>query len=162
MEPITLLGIIVGIPIVLILLLRSNGAIVFLSLCAGSVLVRYVGSDALNVVSGRVSENNLPSIVQIGLLLLPALLSLLLLRKSVPSSKLIFNALAAVAVGLVTAILLVPLLPGGVQANITNNSLWAKSGQYQSGIIAAGSLIALITLWLTHHGKGRHHHKKHK
>ena len=161
MAPVLVLGLFVGVPIALILLFRSNAAIIFLSLCVGDLLVHYVGTDAITAASNRVSANNLPSIVQIGLLLLPAFLSLLLLRKSVSPSKLPLNVVAAVGVGLVTAILVVPLLPGGVQANVVNNVWWTRAAPYQKWVIAGGSAVALIGVWFAR-GGSRAHSKKHK
>jgi hypothetical protein len=161
MSPLIILGLIAAVPVVFILLLRSNAAIVFLSLCAGSVLATYASNDALSVVSGKVAQNNLPSLVQIGLLVVPAILSLLMLRKSVSPAKLPLNAITAVAAGVLVVILVVPLLPGGVQANILQSSIWSQTAKYHSWAIAGGTFITLVSLWLTKPHKEGHRKKSH-
>jgi hypothetical protein len=147
-------------PVALLLLLRSNAAIVFLSLCAGALLVRYVGDDA-GLVGSAVGNNSALTgqYFQIVLLLLPAALSTLFTMRSMRGAKLIINLLPALAVGFVGVILTVPLLPGGVQHNITSLNGWSILDHNKQIIVAAGVLVSLAVLWLVRpsHHKKRHH-----
>lgn len=161
MAPVVILGIIAAVPLVLILILRSNAAVVFFSLCAGSVLVSFVGSDASDAINKSISGANSGSFAKIALLLLPALLSLWFLRKSISPSKLIINTIAAVGAGVSAAVLLVPLLPGGVQFNIEQSQVWRQTSAYQGAVLAATTATAIISLWLTNRHKDDSKHKKH-
>jgi hypothetical protein len=153
-----LLGLTITLPAVLIVLLRSDAAVILLSLCAGSVLVDFIGSDAADFVSQNAQTLN--GWAYVGLLLLPAVLSLIALRKSVSSVKLPVNMLTAVCVGIMTALLAIPLLPYDIQSNLTDNFLWDKMNQYQAAVISASIAIALVSLWMSAHG-GLKLRKKH-
>ncbi|HSX44400.1 MAG TPA: hypothetical protein VLE69_03880 [Candidatus Saccharimonadales bacterium] len=161
MAPVVLLGIIAAVPLLLILILRSNAAVVFFSLCAGSVLVTFVGSDASEAVGKSISGANTGSFVKIALLLLPALLSLWFLRKSISPSKLLINIVAAVGASVSMVLLLVPLLPGGVLFNIEQNQIWQQTNRYQGAILGATTAVAIVSLWLTNRHKDDSKHKKH-
>jgi hypothetical protein len=161
MTPIVLLGIIAAVPLLLILFLRSNAAVVFFSLCAGFVLVTFVGGDASDAIGKSVSGANSGSFARIALLLLPAVLSLWFLRKSVSPTKLLINTIAAVGASLAVVLLLVPLLPGGVRFNIEQSQIWQQTDSYQGAVLGATTAIAIISLWLTNRHKDDGKHKKH-
>ncbi len=161
MAPVVILGIIAVVPLLLILFLRSNAAVVFFSLCAGSVLVTFVGGDASDAVNRSISGANSGNFAKIALLLLPALLSLWFLRKSVSPSKLLINTIAAVGAGLSAVVLLVPLLPGGVRYNIEQSQIWRQTNNYQGALLGATTVIAIVSLWLTNRHKDDGKHKKH-
>ena len=157
MTPTIILGLMAAVPALLIVLLRSDAAVVLLSLCAGDVLVKFVGSDASDLVSRTASGAS--GWAYAGLLVLPAVLSVVALRKSVSSAKTPFNILAAVAAGVVFVLLVTPLLPGGIQHDLMDNFVWDKLQRYEAGIISVSIAIALVALWVGgHHGK--HGHRK--
>lgn len=152
----------IAIPIVLVLLLRSNGPVVFLSLCVGALLVRFVGSDASLVGSALGNNASVASnYSQLGLLLIPPILSLLILRRSIRGPKALFNVLPAVAVGLVGVLLAVPLLPGGVQHSLTTTNGWSLLVHQQEIVVIASSLACLIVLWMAPHHAADKKHRKH-
>ena len=161
MTPVVILGIIAAVPLLLILFLRSNAAVVFFSLCAGFVLVTFVGGDASNAITRSVSQPNSGSYAKIALLLLPALLSLWFLRKSVSPTKLIINTIAAVGASLATVLLLVPLLPGGVRYNLEQSQVWQQTNNYHGALLGATTAVAIVSLWLTNRHKDEGKHKKH-
>lgn len=152
----------VAAPAALLVLLRTNAAVVFFSLCAGSLLVRYVGDDASLV--GTVVGNNSHAVSQYAeliLLLLPALAVAIILRKSVSTTKIVFNVIPAIAVGLVGVLLAVPLLPGGVQANIISTEGWKLLEHSQELVLGASVLASVVVLWITRSklgGSGKKHH----
>ena len=148
-------------PIVLILVLRTNAAVVFLSLCAGALMVSYVGNDAGLVGSAlgaSVSVGN--STAQLGLLFIPPLLSSFFLRHSMRGPKTVINLLPAIAFGLVGVLLAVPLLPGGVRHDVTITQGWSMLIHQQEIVVIAGVLVSLIVLWFSHSTtKDKKHHK---
>lgn len=164
MSPIVILGLLVGLPLVLAFVLRVNAGILFLALCAGSVLSEFVASDIIQIVNSFFpkSGNLTDSIVNLTLILLPAALTILFMRRSMSGTKTIINIVPAAAAGLLTALLVVPVLPGGVQHNVTTNQIWTLFQQFQSLIIGAGATVSLLVLWSTKPGrdKGKRHGKK--
>lgn len=155
------IGAIIIAPIVALLLLKSHAAVVFFSLCAGSVLVKYVGSDA-TLAATSLSSNEQPfteGVVQIAVLILPAAVSTVLLRKSVGGTKLLTSIVPAVATGLLTALLVIPLLPAGTRSILYQSNLWSILEQFQDFIVLAGVISSLFVLWLANRksGHGRRH-----
>lgn len=148
-------------PAILLAILKTNATITFLSFCTGYVLLRFVGEEA--ILAGTAMSGNrspiIPSVAQIGIMLLPAVLSALVLRGSVTGPKLVANFIPGLAFGLLAALLTVPLLPGGVQYNIMQTEVWRILDNAKSLIAGGGILLSLMTLWLGHR---RQHHDKHK
>lgn len=154
----------IAIPALVLVLLRTNAAIAFLSLCAGTLLVHYVGNEAS--LAGIVMANNSQVVNQYAelvLLFLPVVVSTLLLRKSVSAAKTALNVIPAIAVGLVGTLVAVPLLPSAVQTAIIDTEGWKLLVRSQAIVMAASVLASLIVLWLTQpSGKGHGHvGKKH-
>ena len=166
MSPEIILIALMAAPVVVLVFLQINAALVFLSLCLGEVLASYTAKDAVSIFSGAsVTAYTSNTIIQLGLLLAPALLTMLFMIKSVRGKKRIFNVLPAVGVGSLTALLVVPRLSPGLAQNIMGSSLWVSIQELQSGIVALSALICLLFLWLQrpkHHSDEEKHGKKHK
>ena len=160
---------IVLIPIVLLMLLRINATLVFLSLCLGNVLVQFVARDANDFFSLLESSNATGTIettnnnVAIILLLTPVVLTTIFMIRTVHGhGRLLLNALPAAGVGLLGALLIVPLLPAGLSHNIIDSSLWSEVQRAQDLIVGASALICLLVLWLQRPKTGEGKHSKHK
>lgn len=159
------LEIIIGACIIAIALLlitiRTNSAVVFFSVCAGSVLATQLGSDASLLSSTVVKDGDLnKSIAYVALIVLPALLSAIFLRSSISSSKSVFNVVPSIAVGALLALLVIPQLPPGINEQLLDSSAWAKLQDYQPIILVGGMISSVFMLYVTHsHGSK---HKKHK
>lgn len=148
----------VVVPIVILLLLRTNAAIVFLSLCAGALAVQFIGNEAILVGSAVGNHSDAVSqYFELALLLLPAMLSALFLSKTMSGPRTVFNIFPAIAVGVIGVLLAVPLLPGNVQTTITNLDGWTVLNQSKEFVVLAGIVASLVVLWVTHpRGHGRH------
>ncbi len=149
----------IAVPALILVLLRTNAAMVFLSLCAGALLVSFAGNEA-SLVGSAIGNNSeaVSQYFEMALLLLPVLLSTIFLRKSMTGPKAMLNILPAVAVGIVGVLIAVPLLPGGVQATVTNLNGWKLLEQSKEIVVVVGVVVSLAVLWLT----GRPSHKGHK
>lgn len=160
MTPLLAIGLLIGLPIALILLLRANAAVVFLALGAGSILTQFASGETTNVFSSFIpADGSLnSSIVQLFMLYAPAGFTAIFMRKGVSGAKSIANLIPAAATGLVGALLAVPLLPGGVRHDVTSSELWPWLEQYQGVLVAVAVLISLFSLWYNKpkHGKGKH------
>ena len=166
---ITLIAIIV-VPIVVLMFLRVNAALVFLSLCLGAVLTQFVADDAgwfMTLASGDVPQAGslTESSIKLGLLLLPVILTTIFMVRTVHGhGKLFLNLLPAAGVGFLGALLAVPFLPAEAAANVTGSSLWTEVSKLQDTIVGLSALLCLFVLWLqrpkTGHHEGKHgkHH----
>ncbi len=161
MNTLILMGLIAVVPIVLIILLRTNAALVFLALCAGDVLSKYLGDDVVRMYqtfSSNTGGNDL-AYVRIGLLLLPAILTLVFLSRSVSGARHAINVVPAVLTGAVTSLLVVPLLPAGSKFSIYGTQAWSVIQQFQGVIVGAAVLASMLMLWSSQKGlrRGKHH-----
>lgn len=168
MSPQIVLGAIVLAPVVLLLLLRINAALVFLSLCLGDVLVQFVAPDANSFLT--LFAAHVPKGVDTGndniklvLLLLPVVLTAIFMIRTVRGyGRLALNLLPAAGVGLLGGLLVVPLLPAGVSSNIVNSPLWSQVLRAQDLIVGTSALVCLLVLWLQRPKTGGSKHGKHR
>lgn len=156
-----LLGLLIIVPAFILFFLRSDAAIVFLALCTGSVVAKYVSSDATETLqtlvpkAGSVTYNY----VQIGIILLPAVVTATILRQHASGTKVIINIFPAILTGVLFALLVAPLLPYGAKLLLDNDAFWKSLQQYQAVVIGAGALLSFLFLW---RGHKRSRHGKHK
>ena len=150
-------------PVLAVVLLRVNGAIAFMSLCLGSVLVTYVSGDVNDIVGSFTAKGslNVHQWVQLGLLVVPFLLAMLFTRGSVGGVKKFTNVLPALASGLLFALLTVPLLPANVQRQIQHVSIWHQLDSLQTAVILGGAVFSLVFLLFTHRARHDEEGKKH-
>jgi hypothetical protein len=166
--PAITLAVIALAPIVALLILRINAALVFLSLCLGDVLIQFVANDANEFLahhSGKVPQiaNAGNNTVKLILLLLPVVLTAVFMIRTVHGrGRLALNLLPAAGVGLLGALLVVPLLPPGLSHNILNSSLWSQARNAQDLIVGASAVVCLLVLWLQRPKTGGSKHGKHK
>jgi len=153
--PVIALASIVLAPVVLLMVLRVNAALVFLSLCLGDVLVQFVANDTSEFLT--LHANQVPQqaasagseTVKIVLLLLPVVLTTIFMIRTIRGTgRLFLNLLPAAGVGLLGGLLVVPLLPAGLSHNIVDSSLWSQVQRAQDLIVGASALVCLLVLWL--------------
>jgi hypothetical protein len=151
-------------PVLAILLLRVNGAIAFMSLCLGSVLVAYTSTDVDDLVNSFAAKGalNVNQWVQLTLLIAPFLLTILFTRGSVKGAKKMTNLLPALAAGLLFALLVVPLLSANIQRQIHHQAAWTQLSNLQTSVILGGALFSLIFLLFTHRTRHDDEGKKKK
>jgi hypothetical protein len=170
--PAIILGAIVVVPIVLLMVLRINAALVFLSLCLGDVLVQFVSGDTNSFAALFSSSHNVQKFAnsdsgfKLLLLLLPVVLTAIFMIRTIKGGRLALNILPAAGVGLLGGLLVVPLLSAGLAHNIIDSSLWAQAKRAQDLIVGASALVCLLVLWLQRpktggggdEKHGKHHH----
>jgi hypothetical protein len=167
--PEIILGAIVLLPTILLMVLRVNAALVFLSLCLGDVLTQFVAADAqslLNLLSTSHATkpiNATDGMIKLVILLIPVVLTILFMIKTVRGrGKLVLNLLPAAGVGMLGGLLVVPLLPAGLSHNVIDSSLWTQVQRAQDLIVGASALVCLLALWMQRPKSGGSGEKKHK
>jgi hypothetical protein len=152
---------IILIPVILAFVLKVNGAVLFMSLCVGSVLVRYAGNDVISFVTTMSPHANQfsQSTLKLSLLLAPAVISFIFMFHSVKGFSAVLNILPALGSGLLMVILIEPLLSVSEQITLTSTSLWQNVIQAQTLIVLSGAVISLLFLWIKrfNHQGGSHH-----
>ena len=168
MSPEFTLAAIVAIPAIVLMVLRINAALVFMSLCLGNVLVQFVASDASNWLTTFSSSHTTTVVtttnsnIKIALLLLPAVLTAIFMIRTVKDGpQLLLNLLPSIGVGVLGALLIVPLLSPGTSHNIVASQLWWNAQQAQNLIIGLSAVVCLVVLWMQRPSAGhKRHHRK--
>jgi len=167
--PALTLAAIVIVPLLLLVLLRINASLVFLSLCLGNVLVQFVAKDTTDFLILHASQVPRPAAgagnntIKLVLLLFPVVLTAVFMIRTVHGhARLLLNFLPAAGVGLLGSLLVVPLLPPGLSHNIVHSNLWDQATRAQDLIVGASALVCLLVLWLQRPKAGDKHGKKGK
>jgi len=155
------------IPVIGFYLLRINAALVFLSLCLGYVLFAFDAQNASKIVGSLSNVGSLdihlkPTAVVVNLLLLlgPAVITLISQIGSVSDIKKILNILPSIGVGLFTILLVVPILPHSIMSAVVETSYWSTIVHNKASIVGIGAGVAILFFWFTLY-KGnmkKHHH----
>lgn len=163
MNPIILLAAIAGVPILLGLLFRVSAIFMFVAAAAGSVLVTYMADDAGLALGMWVRNADSNMFAQFGLLLLPVVLTLLFMRKTMPKSKLLLHLPVLIAIGGMLAVLALPLMDSNAQAKIFTEQYGEKLQETQDVIVGVAAAGTLLLMWLTErHKADKKEKKKHK
>lgn len=162
MDALAILAAIAAVPALAGIFFRVNAIFLFAAVAAGNLLVMYWGDDAGLVVGMWAKGVNSNQIAQLTLLFLPVVLTLLLLRKTLPKAKLLLHAPVLLGVGLSLAVLALPLLDSSVQSKIFSNeygNLFRESQDMAVGLTAIA--VVLLMLLTNRHREGKKHKKKH-
>lgn len=170
MTPVILLAVLVLGPVVLLSLLRVNAALVFLSLCLGAVLTRFLGPDAnylINLVSTQAPQATSlsQSTLQLILLGIPPVLTIFFMLRTIPKGfGQVLNLFPALGAGFLTALLAVPLLPTSNARAVMATGLWQQAAGFQDLIVGGSALLCLFALLSLRPRAGEHgkRGKKHK
>ncbi len=147
---------------VLLLFLRTNAAVCFLALCAGSVLVEYSGTNVALIASSVTSGAEYAShTARIIMLLAPLVLCAVFLRGQLPKPLVLLGFLPALATSLLALVLIVPLLPEGVANAAMSTETWAVVTQYQELTVGVGVVMSITLLVMMTKRTGGKHRKKH-
>jgi hypothetical protein len=143
-------------PIALLLLLRANATFAFLSLCLGYVLTQFLGGDIRSFAELFIAHANVSSSTfLLGLLLAPAVLTTVFMTHTVKGVKATLNILPAAAVGCLTVLLVVPLMPPGMSHTIMALPLWRQVARSESLAIGAGAVVSMAFLWMQRPSRGK-------
>jgi hypothetical protein len=140
----------VAVPALLLIVLRINAAIVFLSLCLGSVLVQFVGKDTssfLNLFSTSTLVMHFGA--SLLLLLLPVVFTMIIMIGTVRGKFRIFmNVLPAIAVGVVGLLLAESYFTSGLQGAVSTTTAWTELQKVQTLVVGVSTIVSLLFLWV--------------
>lgn len=145
--------------VVVLLFLRTNTAIGYLALCAGSVLLLSSGDNVGLVASSLTSGmSSAAMIAKIALLVTPLVICSILLRKQVSRWLLLFSLVPAVCVAFLGTVLIVPLFSDGLRTSIQATDTWSLLVQYQETFTGIGLVASIMMIAMTI----KNPHDKHK
>ncbi len=156
-----ILGVVLGLPLVLGLLLRVNTSYLFLSMLAGDLLARYFADDAQLALRTMTRNHEVLAYAGVAVLLLPLLLTALFLRHSLSMGKVVFHIIPYAVMGIVLAAFVFPLLPGDVKTQVETTRVGSQLLHSSDAIVGAVVLLQLITLWVSGHSEKGSSKKKH-
>lgn len=144
------LFILISLLVSLQMLIRTNTAVVFLAVCAGSVLLSAAGKDtdllAHSVGTGvQVSSSTVQAIV----VLLPGVITAIVLRKRITRSKMLFALLPAICASVVALALVYPFLSSSFQTTLAASQGWSLLAQYYELIVVVGIFSSLLAIAVT-------------
>lgn len=161
MIPLIILAVLAGVPVLLAMIFRVNAIYLFLSLVAGDVLVKFLSDDVSLAVAMINRSPHVPMISQLSLLLLPILLTIFFMRRSIPAAKFVVYLLPLILTGLSVPVFALPLLTSGTQGAIFATPIGNALQNVQDLIVCTAAIMTLMLVWFSnrqHHGKhGKHH-----
>jgi len=149
MSPILITSLAVGITLFLALILRVNSILLFLSVVIGDLLSRHLGEDAAWILANFTKDPNINNYTNIGLLLLPVILSLILLKKTVLGSRLFLQFVPLLLVCATLGSLIISYLPTSLSAEYYSSSIGKIAKQSSDVLIAATAVLVMLMAWFT-------------
>ncbi len=158
MEYLVLLIAIVSFPLVLGVFFRVSASALFFSIMAGELLARFFHVEAeraLKVMIGESASHYGEALI----LLIPVLLTAIVMRKTLPRTRLILSIIPLMIAGIVLAVFLLPILPAELQASLQNNQYAKIILELNSAFVGIIILSHLVLMWVfdrnEHKGKRR-------
>ncbi|MCW1908811.1 MAG: hypothetical protein KIH63_005745 [Candidatus Saccharibacteria bacterium] len=163
MLPDILLALIAVLPLMLLLVLRSNAAIVFLAACSGVLLQQQFGPDAHMILDALLprSSSVYKQALDIGLVALVPLVAMIMLRKKAKGFKYLLGVIPGICTGLLMVLALVPFVSSITQDNMRATEFWRNLYEFRGAVVLLGVASSLLILKPSkkHEDAHKKHHK---
>lgn len=150
MNSLVILSGIFGILLLLVMFLRVSSIFLFLALASGLLLAQYIAVDTSVVLEAFLPDKSMGANVQLILLLLPVLLTLIILRKTVKGRKVILHFIPWVITLATLVSFVMSYLPGGVRHNLQSSLLGRPLNSSQNVLISMSVAVNLFLAFLVH------------
>lgn len=160
-----LLGALVSLPLILGIVFRVATNHLFLALLAGELLERYFVDDAELVLRTVIKNEEILQYTGIVLLTVPVVLTAIFLHHTIGKNKTVLHMLPLLITGVIFAAFALPLLPEGLQSQITSTHYGNMLNQSIDFIVGTLIFLQLVELWLfkrSHEKHGKKHAGGHK
>jgi len=145
-------------PALLTYFLRSNGGLIFLSVCAGYTVSILAGSEVAETLSGtdfKVRSTD----IDLLFIFLPMAFSIFLTSMSVSGkSRILMHTVGAGLAGALFIIATAPFLNISLHLNLNDSNLWPVLRSTKSYVASGGAVYAFLLVWFF----SKHKDKKHK
>lgn len=153
MTPFLALALVAAVPFVLAVIFRVSSIFLFLSVAAGELLSRHLADNTSLVLSSFIRSSQLDMLTRVALLLLPVLLTLLILRKTLPTSRFLLHLLPLALTCLALAELVSIKLTNNFQESVNATKIGSIVHQSQDVIIGAAAITVLLLMWQSYRHK---------
>lgn len=165
MPPIVLLGLLAGLPLVALVMLRVKPLYIFTSIITGYLWAQFLGEPAELMFQSLVSVQYPGVVARLALFSIPIVLTLVLMRRSLSASSLPFQFFLLVANSILIAALIVGMLPNDMQISLYDTNPGTVLHQANDVLIAGIAGLHVLVMWImrpkNRDGHGGHHKKKH-
>jgi hypothetical protein len=152
-------GLLIVGPALFTFILKSNGALAFLAVCAGYVAATLSGNEVSDLLSNtdfKIRNTD----INLLYLFLPMAFTIFLTTKAVSTKlKVYLHTLAAALAGALLVIAAAPFMSISLHMNMGDSAIWKVLSSAQSFIAAGGALYCLLLVWFF---SSKHNSKKHK
>lgn len=164
MNAYVVLAVVGGVLGILPIVWKSKGVYVFFMLCAGNLLSSGLSGPLSNQIREVVRSDGVPlqAIVRGTLLLLPALLAVLLSRKSVKKKRAPFHFFASLAAGILGYLWFIRVLPFEQFSLLENADITKQLMLVRDAALGVGMVSGLALLWAERPKPEEEHKGKHK
>ena len=145
-------------PILGVVLLRTNAAMMFFVLTGSVTLQSYLDQNVASFASSLFGAGSTNS-VSLVIIFLPLLVAVAAFRSTVAKKMLIPHVLLAVGVGMSIAFLVPQFFSESLANSVRSSAIYDALQPYTSIVIAGSFLASVVILWLNH--PKHEHHKKH-
>jgi hypothetical protein len=146
-------------PLVLGVIFRVGAPHLFFSLMAGELLARYFGHDVEKLAADSITTQAPERYGEIVLVIAAMVLTAFFMRGTVSKSRLMLHMLPLAITGIIMAAFLLPLLPEGLQSEISLTYVGGWILNLNRAIIGVVVVVQLISLWLFNRSEKSNKHK---
>ncbi len=160
MLQIALTILVVLIPFLLVLFLRTNAAILFFVLCGAATLQTYLDKD-VSSFTGAIFPGGNNHLLSMFIFIFPFVVAAVAFRHTVSKSHLPFHLLLGLLVGSCLVFVGPQFLTPDMMSTIRSSQPYQSMEAYSSLIIAASLLLSTVFLWVSHprhHADKKRHH----
>jgi hypothetical protein len=162
MDIIPALVLFLGLPLAMLFVFNSNGGIMFLSACAGLVLLNSL-DPVVVTTAGAVVPGEGEAYVRLAVVIMSIVFAGLVFRGTTKGSALLLNCLVVVILAVVLWLTLPAVTGVSWLLEGANIDLWIRVNDYRTLIIASGFALSLVAVLLARKrsshdkgGKGKH------
>lgn len=161
MQSLIIVGIVVGIPLIAGIAFRVHAALLFMAVATGALLQQTVGESTALALAAFIKDGPVEMVANIGLIVLPVILTLVFLRKSMKKKEVLLQVVPLVAASLALAAVLMPFLPAGTEDALRSVPSGALLVQSLDVTVAVAAVLNLMLAWRSFHHKDEDAQGKH-
>ena len=158
MELMLAVAVFFGLPLLLVLIYRTNAGVMFLAACAGLVLL---GSMDPAVVSaaGSVLSDSSEGYIRLGIVMVPIIFSALLFKHSTRTAQLPLQIIICLFIAMMLLLILPKQTGLPWLLSTAEHPVWQDIEEFLTILVAFGIALSLLAVMLRGHTskKGRHH-----
>jgi hypothetical protein len=158
-----LVSVLLAVPVLALMAMRINAALVLLSLCLGDVIMRFASDDASQLI-GTISSYGMSknAVVSLVLLLLPPILTAIFMIRTVRGGLgLLLNLVPAISVSVIGLLIAEPLFAPGLRGSIEQTIVWHYVTNLQTMVVLVSGIFSILIIW-TQRPKRKHHDEEGK